>query len=390
MRSHVLRTLGILGQIVLALGCREDGDSPVGPAAEPALGTGSATASVEFRQVSVQCGVATDGQVYCWGYGRVGQLGNGTITEYTAAPVAVVGNYRFRSITTGSNFTCGVTVEDRAYCWGHNQFGKLGNGTIEVDECFAGIPCSTRPVQVAGNLRFNEVSAGQHHACGVTTDERVYCWGWNGFGQLGDGTTTDHLTPVPVSRSVRFTHVDAGNYHTCAVTTQHQAYCWGENSYGQLGTRGGGRDWQHSHLKPTVAAGGLKFEHVNAGYFDSCGVTTDDRAYCWGKNGPELGSVSPGDYDYERVPRLVAGSLAFRTVDPSYGHTCGVTTANVAYCWGAIGNLVVSATPVKVLGGLRFRQLSTGDYNACGVATNGRAYCWGGENLTPAPVPEPM
>lgn len=95
---------------------------------------------------------------------------------------------------------------------------------------------------------------------------------------------------------------------------------------------------------------------MNAGYFDTCGVTTDNRAYCWGKNGPELGSVSPGDYDFERVPRLVAGGLEFLTVDPSYAHTCGVTTGDVTSCWGALGNLAESPTPVRVLGGLRFQQ----------------------------------
>jgi alpha-tubulin suppressor-like RCC1 family protein len=241
-----------------------------------------------------------------------------------------------------------------------------------------------------GSLPFREVSAGQDHACGVTSDGRIYCWGWNGFGQLGDGTITNRLHPVRVARSLRFSHVDAGNYHTCAVTTQKRAYCWGENSYGQLGTRGGGRDWQHAHLKPTVAAGGLKFRQVNAGYFDTCGVSIDNRAYCWGKNGPELGSVSSGDDDFERVPRLVAGGHAFRAVDPSLAHTCGVTISNAAYCWGVLGNLAESRTPVKVLGRLRFRQVSTGYYNACGVATDDRAYCWGGENLTPTPVPGPM
>jgi alpha-tubulin suppressor-like RCC1 family protein len=203
-------------------------------------------------------------------------------------------------VSAGRAFTCAVTTDYEGYCWGHNPYGELGNGTTGPENCFAGIPCSTRPVRV-GSLPFREVSAGQDHACGVTSDERIYCWGWNGFGQLGDGTITNRLHPVRVARSLRFSHVDAGNYHTCAVTTQKRAYCWGENSYGQLGTRGGGRDWQHAHLKPTVAAGGLKFRQVNAGYFDTCGVSIDNRAYCWGKNGPELGSVSPGDDDFERL-----------------------------------------------------------------------------------------
>jgi alpha-tubulin suppressor-like RCC1 family protein len=389
MRTHLLGTLGTLGLLALAVSCREDAYSPTAPTTEPALALATTTAALAFRQVSVgaghACGVIADGRAYCWGSNESGELGDGTIAESTA-PVAVAGGYRFRSVSAGRAFTCGVTTEDRVYCWGHNPYGELGIGTTGPEYCFAGIECSTKPMRLAGGLRFRESSAGQDHACAVTTDSHVYCWGLNGFGQLGDGTTTGRLAPVAVARSVRFSHVDAGNYHTCGVTTQHHAYCWGENSYGQLGTRGGGRDWQHTQLRPTVAAGGLKFTQVNAGYFVTCGVTTDDRAYCWGKNGPELGSMSPGDYDFERVPRLVAGGLAFRTVDPSYAHTCGVTTSNLAYCWGVLGNLSESPTPVQVAGGLRFRQVSTGYYNACGVTTDDQAYCWGGDNLTPTPV----
>ncbi len=391
MRNQLLSSLAACAVLAISVGCGDDTDTPVSPTPEPSAATSTAAAELRFQQVTVQCGVATDRRAWCWGGNNVGQLGSGT-TNSSENPVAVVGGHRFRSLSTGSSFTCGVTPGDIAFCWGHNQFGKLGNGTIEVDDCPAGIPCSTKPLRVAGGLRFIEVSAGQHHTCGVTTDNRVYCWGWNGFGQLGDGTTDDHLKPHPVSCTVRFTHVSTGNYHTCAVTVRHHLYCWGENSYGQLGTRGGGRDWQHAHLRPSPAAGGLEYRQVSAGYFDTCAITTDDRAYCWGDNSyGKLGNGHPNE-GFQRTPSPVAGGLLFRQVDPGYLQTCGVTTANVAYCWGVVSASInpdgYTLTTIAVAGALRFRQVDEGGLDACAVTTHNRAYCWA-DDLTPQPLAAP-
>jgi alpha-tubulin suppressor-like RCC1 family protein len=209
----------MFGLAVVPLGCREDTEPPTAPISESLLAEIGTTA-LAFRQVSVgaghACGVTTDSQIYCWGDNGSGELGNGTI-EASSRPVAVVGGGRFRLVSAGRAFTCAVSIDDRGFCWGHNPYGELGNGSPGPETCFAGIECSTRPVQLAGSLRLSEVTAGQDHACGVTTSNRIYCWGWNGFGQLGDGTTTNRLAPVRVARSVRFTHVDSGYYDSFEI-----------------------------------------------------------------------------------------------------------------------------------------------------------------------------
>jgi alpha-tubulin suppressor-like RCC1 family protein len=133
----------------------------------------------------------------------------------------------FRQVSTGFGHTCGVTTNNLAYCWGFNLFGQLGDGTTTI--------LSATPVAVAGGLRFRQVSAGSDHTCGVTTDSLAYCWGINRSGELGNGTTTNRLKPVRVAGGHLFRGVSGASHHSCAVTTGDRAFCWGQNSLGELG-----------------------------------------------------------------------------------------------------------------------------------------------------------
>jgi len=237
-------------------------------------------------------------------------------------------------------------------------------------------------VAVAGWLTFAAVSAGGAHACRVTTAGAAYCWGLNGSGQLGNGTTTNSPTPVAVSGGLTFTQVSAGAgsaYFTCGVTTAGAAYCWGYNGYGQLGN-----GTTTTSSTPVAVAGGLTFAAVSAGLYQTCGVTTAGAAYCWGDNGGG-GERGNGTFTNSTTPVAVAGGLTFAAVSAGESfNTCGVTTAGTAYCWGlnlygelGNGSFTISPTPVAVSGGLTFAAVSAGGAHACGVTTAGAAYCWG-------------
>ena len=173
------------------------------------------------------CGLTVGGAAYCWGNDFYGQLGDGT-TDRQASPVPVIGGLTFAvvSVSAGGWDTCGVTPSGAAYCWGGNDHGQLGDGTMNQ---------RTSPVPVVGGLTFATITAGGQHTCGVTTIGVAYCWGWNGLGQLGDGTSVDRLTPVPVAGGLTFSTVRAAYHHTCGVSPSGVAYCWGPNDYGVLG-----------------------------------------------------------------------------------------------------------------------------------------------------------
>ncbi len=380
-----MRPFALLAPATLALlaGCR-DTSAPTEPEPGPAL---AATASVvlSFRQVSggsdYTCGVTTDDQAYCWGINNLGQLGNGT-TGNTAMPVAVSWDLRFRHVEAGGGHACGVTTDDRAYCWGWNDLGQLGDGTL-VDR--------STPVAVAGGLPFHQVSAGQYHTCGVTTADRAWCWGYNQQGQVGDGSDINmQKRPVRVDSGRRFRIVSAGALHSCGVTTDDRAFCWGAGSSGQIGDNN-----TLTRRTPRAVAGGLSFRHVIAGEtqrsggYHSCGVTTDKLAYCWGGNFD--GQLGDGTTTTRLKPAAVAGGIQFAQVRPGADHTCGVSTGHVAYCWGynyygqlgdggPQGNAAnIHRSPLAVVGGHAFVGVTTGRVHSCGVTSTGEGYCWGGD-----------
>jgi alpha-tubulin suppressor-like RCC1 family protein len=155
-----------------------------------------------FRQVSGgathTCGVTTDNRAYCWGSNADGALGDGTTTD-RHSPVRVLGERLFRLVDAGTSHSCGVSYPDRkAYCWDYGAEGAVGDGA------WGSPPRGLRltPVAVAGGRFFSQVSAGGtefgSHTCGRTAAGVAYCWGWNIYGQLGDGSASNKSAPVPV------------------------------------------------------------------------------------------------------------------------------------------------------------------------------------------------
>lgn len=272
------------------------------------------------------CGITTDNRAYCWGLDDDGQVGSGGTAAcgggICTRPVAVTGSRRYRQISTGFSHTCAVTLADKAFCWGHGLNGEVGDGNaLEINRS---------PVAVKSGLLFRQVTAGGAHSCGVTTSSAAYCWGRNGDGQLGDRTRTDRTTPVAVFGGHAIREMSAGFARTCGVTTADVAQCWGSNLFGQVGS---GTDWPR-HLKPTAVAGGLRFSHVSAGLAHGCGITTSGRAWCWGNN--FAGVLGDGTFNDSSVPVAVTGTRTWLEVRPSAdaAHNCGVTGAGRAFCWG--------------------------------------------------------
>ena len=173
------------------------------------------------------CGVrATDGAALCWGLASFGQLGNGATIPDQTSPVVVLGGHTFGSVSVGNDHTCGVRTDGQGLCWGFGGSGQLGNNSTVTQ---------LSPVFVSNFIRFASVNAGNGHTCGVTTGGGAFCWGFGGSGQLGNGSTAQSNVPVLVIGALDFFSVSAGtNGGTCGAATSG-AYCWGFNSSAQLG-----------------------------------------------------------------------------------------------------------------------------------------------------------
>lgn len=384
------RSYAAVGTLLLAtLACRDDSTAPTGP-----TGTVSqaSVAGVEltFQQMSGgqahSCALASGNAAWCWGDNSTGALGTGSATgpegcfnfgadpiPCSTRPTPVSGGRLFRWISAGDRYTCAVTTEFQAFCWGLNEFGKLGIDGV--------VGQSATPLAVAGGHRFRQIEAGASHTCGVSyPDNWLYCWGYNTYGQLGDGTFTERRKPVLVVGGLRFKQVGVGVWHTCALTTTDRVYCWGLNTSGQLGDSTSAA----RRARPAKVAGGHQFRWVDAGYEHTCAVTTTYRAWCWGSG--RQGQLGNGKTYLSFWPRAVSGGLSIRRLSAGWLHTCAETTNSRAWCWGsnAVGQIgagmapgTYAMTPVAVTGDLLFAQLSAGASHTCAKTSLGAGYCWG-------------
>jgi alpha-tubulin suppressor-like RCC1 family protein len=188
-----------------------------------------------------------------------------SLTDPELEPVALVASasapLALSQLTVGGQHTCGLS-NSRAYCWGDNVGGQIGDGRSAFR--------TSRPTRVSGGLQFAQLSAGRAHTCGITIDDRAYCWGENLNGQVGDGTTTGRAVPVPVAGGRRFRQIRAGSDHTCAVTPSNVGFCWGRGGFLGDGTA-------IDRLTPVQVLGGHSWRRVVAGGVHSCGVTSHGR-----------------------------------------------------------------------------------------------------------------
>ncbi len=320
------------------------------------------------------CALVTGGTAYCWGSNTSGQLGNDT-TGISPFPLAVSGGLTFASLTAGYSHTCALTAAGAAYCWGDNAAGALGTSTPNAT--------SGTPVAVAGGIAFSMISAGYSHTCGVATNGSAYCWGANESGELGDNAVgQDSPTPVLVSGGLTFASISAGGVYSCGVTTGGAGYCWGSNGYGVLGD-----GTTNDSSTPVAVAGGLQLASITAGVYHTCALTVNGAAYCWGQAGngqlgTGLASLSSS------TPLAVAGGHTFASITVGELSTCAVTTAGAGYCWGSgsfgalgIGSTDQADTPQLVSGSQTFASVSAGiSFHVCGLDSTGAVYCWGYDN----------
>lgn len=195
------------------------------------------------------CGITVGGDTYCWGGNWNGQLGAQSFETCdgwacSTMPLLVSGGHDFVSLAIGSAYTCGVTASGDAYCWGANEAGQFGNGVIsDASEAFY------TPVAVGGGHSFVSIVAAWSYTCGLTGDGQAYCWGINYSLQLGSWQEPGLFpTPTPVVGGHEFQALAAGNYHACGLTTAGEMYCWGANGYGQLALEPNSPEASHTPL----------------------------------------------------------------------------------------------------------------------------------------------
>jgi alpha-tubulin suppressor-like RCC1 family protein len=382
--------------------------APPTPSSGPTVGgtTVSGTITgVTFTQVSAgyehSLAVGSDGKIYAWGANGYGQLGNGS-NPTSDVPVLVMtpANVTFTQVSAGGFHSLAVGSDGNTYAWGDNSNGQLGNGSNTN---------SNVPVQVTlpTGVTFTQVSAGTYHSLAVGSDNKTYAWGENRYGKLGNGSNTDSNVPVQVTlpTAVTFIQVSAGGTHSLAVGSDNNTYAWGYNSYGQLGN--GSSTNSNVPVQVTLPTG-VTFTQVSAGLGHSLAVGSDGNAYAWGSNSyGQLGDNTTTDSNLPVSVPVPGGSATFTQVSAGRYHSLAVDSNGNSFGWGnnSSGQLGNTSTAdshapllVTVPAGVTFTQMSAGAAHSLAVGSDGKSYAWGkndlgqlGNNtLTDSHVPVPV
>jgi alpha-tubulin suppressor-like RCC1 family protein len=320
------------------------------------------------------CAVKSDHSVWCWGLNDQGQLGNGTITSGSLLPVKVTGISVAQSVSASEASACALLLDRSVQCWGSNDHGELGNGTTTG---------SSVPVPVSGITNATAVSAGGFGACALLSDGSVYCWGYNNDGQLGNGTTTDSSVPVAVSGLSAASGIAAGSSHSCAVLSDGTARCWGNNDTGQLGN-----GTTVNANVPTAVSGITNARQISAAAGYACAALGNGTIQCWGQNlDGTLGNGRTDDF-VSVVPVNVANITTAVSVSSGTFNACALLSDGSVQCWGAnesgeLGNGlggILSGYPSGVPVTASLTQpvvgISSGAWYSC-ARSNGAVSCWG-------------
>lgn len=338
-----------------------------------------------WRQVDAgsaqTCAVRSDGRLFCWGRGDHGELGNGAEDDH-AHPVEVAGGRTDWAVVSAGMFhTCARRRTGQLYCWGQDDWGQLGDGGTNTSR--------SSPVEVAGGRTdWAGISVGGDQTCALRRDGRLFCWGSDAVGQLGDGgTDTDQSVPVEVAGDrTDWANVSAGEGHTCARRTTGRLFCWGRDDHGQRGDGGGVGPSAGTPVQ--VTGGRTDWIKVTAGGAHTCAVRRDGRLFCWGFG--IYGQRADGSHAPDRgAPVEVVGARTdWSVVAAGSMHTCARRTTGRLFCAGydGSGQLGVGggpsdrATPTQVAGARTdWSAVTAGGGHACALRASGRLFCWGAD-----------
>lgn len=278
-------------------------------------------------------------------------------------------------IASGSGHNCALTETGRVYCWGRNDVGQLGDGTTH----------ERRTPVIVGALpaSITAIVAGARHTCALTQTGQAYCWGDNQVGQLGNGGERRQLLPVAVKQDgERYSSLAAGSHFTCAITYDEYLMCWGDNDRRQLGTN---RSVPHA-LTPAKSVNLARIHAVTAGDKHVCAsLLLGGNVVCWGGNG--LNQLNNGTHKTSPSPVPISQVDGPSLVGMSAGanFTCAVHRKHAVTCWGEAmrddlqhpGNTEKNWSPDFSSFSEGFTTVAAGKEHACGLSLNDEVICWG-------------
>ena len=329
-----------------------------------------------WKDVSVEsfhvCGIKSDDSLWCWGSNSSGATGQNTAAGNTLSPAQINGGGSWKKIVSGYVTSCGIKSDDSLWCWGSRAYGGTGQNNATGNDLV--------PVPISGGGTWKHINmsvnpGGHQSSCGIKTDDSLWCWGSNSFGQLGDGTSTQRLVPTAVSGGGTWKYVHTGYTHTCGIKSDDTLWCWGRGHDGST----------TNILIPTAFAEGGTWKHVTGGFNYTCGIQTSNALRCLGNNGS--GQLGDDVLPSLTIPREISGGGLWKRVITANLYTCAIKTDETLWCWGANGSSKLGDgttterwVPTAVSGGGTWKDVDGGKEHTCGIQTGGSLWCWGYNN----------
>ena len=332
------------------------------------------------------CAILEDQSMVCWGDNEYGQLGDGTTTG-SAVPiyVNVAANETPVEVTVGQVTACALMESGNIYCWGSGYYGKMGNGESWNDDY---VNTEMRQVLLPEGQGGQTVSISGGHICTILDNGDVYCWGRGNQGQLGYGGTSNRNIPtkvnLPGQRSA--IAISTGAFMTCAITRDGMGYCWGENDEGQLGN--GTTNSRRMTPAEVLFPSGYTPVSISAGDDFACALMDNRKVMCWGENNDGRLGQGPLGTDDETTPVwvIMENSETAHFLDIGTKSACMILDSGETKCWGTneegqIGqgdtDIDYYSTPTEVNGSYDFVALSINSDTICAITSNAEGYCWG-------------
>jgi alpha-tubulin suppressor-like RCC1 family protein len=332
--------------------------------------TGFKIGGIDFDDKYIRKSIFDQGNHYNWGLNNFGQLGDSSITHRSSPVQTVAGGINWKQTATSWYSTFGIKTDGRLWSWGYNTEGQLGDSTIVR---------KSSPVPVGSLQDWKTVSAGAYHVVASKIDGTIWSWGWNGEGHLGHGDLVNRSSPTIIGANTDWKIISAAYYHNIAIRNDGTMWGWGNNYIGECGTNTN----TNRYSSPVIIGALTDWKDVACGGYFTIALKTDGTIWSYGRN--NHGQLGVGDSVNRSSPTIIGANTDWKKVSAGGFNGLAIKTNGTLWVWGRNANGQVGdnsttpkSSPVQTIsGGTNWKLVAGADYSVFGLKTDGTLWSWG-------------